>query len=208
MFKKLFLASLVVVPTAGYFYHGFHKTSPISKTEVSPQIFLYIQHVGAYQKLNDSFQILEKDLKQFKQAGNKISGFKWTGIYYDDPRTEMDKTKHRASIGFWCDPSSQESVEAFLKKFPNYSISNIPQLTTVHSTLRYVSPISILYAFHTIHSQLRDYAQKNNLTQDPSHLPLLEFYDIEGDHISYIDTHFAYGQDVDKLQLSNSPAHR
>ena len=205
MFKKLLLGSLVGVPVGVYFYHGFNNTYPVQETKLPPQNLLYIQHVGTYNKIQDTFDIIGKDFKEFRNSGQELPGSNVVGIYYDDPRQVPDETRHRAVIGVLFDPSGRDVAKSFLQNRPQYSYKELPELSVAGTKVPFKSVLTYLWVFYKIHPQVRDYAKNKKLVQDEARAPLFELYRIKGENVVDVETYVPYGAGSESVELARIP---
>lgn len=205
MLKRILMTSVIVIPGALYVYHDFHKQYPIEPSEIPAQNFIYIQNAGGYKKLSDSFGKLAQDMKGFGDSANKFSGFKWVGIYYDDPRKVQEESKQRAIVGFFLDPSNQNLVNEFLQKYPDYSLQEIPRISTMSTSIALKSPLTVLYNFAKTHPRLRKFVEERELVEDAASRPIIEVYKVENQRMSDIAAHIPIDKNIDKIMLYKSP---
>jgi len=205
MLKRIFMTSLAVLPGAIYIYHGFYKNYPIEQDEIPAQNFIYIQNNGGYKKLSDSFGKLAHDMKDFGDHAKEFAGFKWVGIYYDDPKIVTEEAKQRAIVGFFLDPASQNLANEFLKKNPEYALQEVPKINTISTSIPLKSPLTVLYNFAYTHPRLRKYIAEKELVENVSSLPIVEVYKVENQRMSDIAAHIPIGGNIDKIMLYKSP---
>lgn len=206
MFKKILTTSIIVIPGALYIYHDFHKSYPIEPSEIPAQNLIYIQNAGGYKKLSDSFGKLAQDMKGFGDSANQFSGFKWVGIYYDDPKKVQEESKQRAIVGFFLDPSNKTLVNEFLQKYPDYSLQEIPKINTMSTSIALKSPLTVLYNFAKTHPRLRKFVGERDLVENADALPIIEVYKVENQRMSDIASHIPIDKNIDKIMLYKTPA--
>ena len=199
MLKKLILGSLVVVPVGAYYYHGFDTQLPILKDKVPAQSFLYIQHVGSYNKIGDTFKIIGKD---FKDAAGKFQNSRHGAIYYDNPTKLKSMDDARAVAGVFFTGADKAFVESFVREHPGYNQTELPDLTTVSTKVPVKSTLSFVWLVKVIIPKIYDFFEKNNLGKISSEAPLIEYFELDGDSVKNIEAHIPYGNNLNQLILT------
>ena len=186
MLKKLILGSLVVVPVGAYYYHGFDQEQKILKDRVPAQSFLYIQHVGSYNKIGDTFKIVGRD---FKDAAGKLQNAKHGAIYYDNPTKLKSMDDARAVAGVFFTAADKAFVESFIREHPGYNQTELPELTTVSTKVPFKSTLSFVWLVKVVIPKIHDYFEKNNLGKISNEAPLIEYFELDGDSVKNIEAH-------------------
>ena len=200
MIKKLLFSSLVIGPVGTYFYHGFDKAQSILNSKVPAQTFLYIQHVGSYSKIGDTFKIVGKDVKG---NADKFQNLKHGAIFYDNPATIKSLDDGRAVAGLFFTGADKAVIENFVKEHPGYSKVDIPELETISAKIPFKSSLSYIWLAKVVIPKMHQFFEKSKLGTVSSQAPLIEFYEMSGDTVQNIEAHIPYGENLKKLVLTN-----
>ena len=127
------------------------------------ELYFY-DYTGEYNKLSKEFNKLTKILTKFNLDRNVYNLF---GIYYDDPKKLVDKSKCRAVIGIIkdIDPFTRNKVEAnetLINYFKenNFRKSEIPATNSLRSSFPTVNSMSLIIGimkfYKALDSSLKD----------------------------------------------------
>ena len=198
---KLILGSLLIIVIASYVFHGFHKTYPIIESKLPAQTVVYLEHIGSYHKIGDTFKIVGQDLKE---ASSLFSNPRMAAVYHDSPLELADHSTARVTIGIFVPPSERASAVEFSKKFPNYELKDLPAITTVKSEITYVSPLTNFWWMMTQYSKMIDLI-RNNIKESLENPMVIEYYELKEDTVGKIETHVPYGQGISQWILAKAP---
>ncbi|CAF1514731.1 unnamed protein product [Rotaria sordida] len=121
---------------------------------------LYKFQRGDYSKSGDIF----KDIDKYSSSHDKL------GIYYDSPKTSVEK--RRFAVGAIVDEINDRELIKQMQK-NNYKIFKLPQPNrSIYTTFPFKNLLSIFIAIMRVPYRLGDYIQKNKLEAHP----FLEIY--------------------------------
>jgi len=127
---------------------GLFSTIKFSSGEFKNCELYFLNYTGDYNKLGKEFNKLTKILTKFNLDRNVYNSF---GIYYDDPKKMLDKSKCRAVIGIIkeIDRFSRNKVEgnetlmSYFKE-NNFRKSEIPATNSLRSSFPTVFSMSLI----------------------------------------------------------------
>lgn len=202
--KKILIGLIaipIVVPAIAYFYHGFHKNYPVLVSKLPAQSVLYIPHIGRYDKINETFRQVGQDLNgETKLFSNARVG----SIFYDDPFKLADPSTARSVVGVFVPLSNKAIAEEVQKRFPQYELKDLPEVTTVKSKIRYTSKFTFFWWAISQYPKMYEFIF-NTFGEMQENPMVIEFNEWTGHTIGDIESHVPYGPNVSQWFLSKAP---
>ena len=202
--KKILLGLLaipVAIPVITYFYHGFHKKYPILVAKLPAQSVLYLHHIGRYDKISETCHKLGQDLNGETKL---FSNAKVGSIFYDDPFKLADPNTARAIVGVFVPQSHRAVAEEVQKRFPQYELSDLPEVNTVKSVIRYTSKLTYLWWATRQYPKMFEFIRATFGERLGNHM-VIEYNEWTGHTIGDIESHVPYGPAVSQWFLSKAP---
>jgi len=217
MFKKLAIGAAVAAPL-GYYYYTTNILPKANKVLPSgadalkllegkfpSRNFLYIQHVGSYGKVDDTFRIVSGDLKDFSK---KLGNAQFAAFFYDNPSSMPASSNLRGVVGVLYDKSNKGAAQEWIKQHSEYDFKELPEVTTLSAKAPAALGLNASSWVSTmLFPKIKEYFSSKNL-RGLEQAPLIEVYDVENDKIKCIEFHVPYGAHVDSLWLTKAPEYK
>ncbi len=214
MFKKLAIAAAAATPIAYYYYTHQGGAAPTPKLEgpaltesrLPSRNYLYIQHIGNYGKVDDTFKIVSDDLKKFTKLNLKNAQF--AAIYYDNPMALPASANLRGVVGVMFDLQNRLFADDFIRYHPEYEIKELPAITTISAKVPdNVGLDASPWVIGSLFPKIQAYFKEKDL-KGLEKAPLLEVFDVQDDKVKGVQIHIPYGSNIDSLWLTKAPEYK
>lgn len=198
----LYILALIALSIAVFFFYmGFHRPIVIEKTRLGRRYVLYTQHSLDYKNTGKLFKELKADIKNDFGRSLKF------GVFYDDPNMIVDRTKCRASVGIYVEPSEIAKAQEFAAAHKNYHFKELPETDAVRSTFPYKNLLSVFWVVKKVFPAMMNYLVQQKLVEDLEE----EMYGIfENYHWTapskYTEIIIPYGKRVQQDKLTTIPS--
>lgn len=161
-------------------YTGAFKSVTVAKDKRGPYTLIYLEHTGAYHKIVEKIQIVEK----WAQA-NGLNCRLSFGQYFDDPRT-VEEGRLTSRGGCLIDPLVKSEAETFEKLKtqlpPDFKTEVMPETEAVVALFDGAPSIGPMKVYPAI----EDFMAKKNLKKKSSILEIYEVFNQNSMHTTYI----------------------
>jgi len=208
MLKKVLIGAAVVAPVGYYYYttniapQATSKALKLIEGRLPSRNYVYIQHIGSYGKVDDTFNIVSGDLKDFSR---KLTNAQFASMFYDNPTALPETANLRGVVGVLFDKSNKAAAQEWVKTHPEYDFKELPDLTTISAKAPATLGLKAsTWVSTTLFPLVKDYFKNKNL-KGLEQAPLIELYELHNDKVKCIEFHIPYGSNVESTWLTKAP---
>jgi len=171
----LYIIGIIAVGVLGFmWYSGFFTSIEINEREVGPYQLVFVEHFGDYSK-TPHFQ----DSLYNKLLKDKIETFRGFGIYYTNPQTEPDVSKHHSLIGCILEEKDYDKIPDLTRRL--YRVERMGKTNSLVVEIPFRNQFSIIAGIMRVYPKINEYVKEK--AYQPK--AIMEIYDIPNAKITY-----------------------
>lgn len=167
----------------------------VKKEKLGPHKLFYIEYIGKYQNMSQTFQKIYKDSKPYFKFARPF------GIYYDLPHKVKDPTKCRAVVGIVVNPGENpEKSKEFQESHIQYKFAEVPLVNAFKTSFPYRNFLTF-YLFKKVYKGLVREMKKIDGNDECNGFMEIYYFNQRSSQIEF----FAIkGKEGEKYMLSNA----